>query len=264
MSRPCDFGSYPILEAHPLAPALPRQNSDRLSNQVYRLDIPSASAPVSLVSCCAWRGSYSISRIGIEQSHHCLVDFSSRKIHIARHLVTLQKSEKCRSCSLFSILSLTSRSTLGRPGSSATARRLQTEASAAAVCRFRQIVLGDVAAALVSTEESLDSCSAGDSSSLASRRVQAALELAFSETGPRGDEESRSDLARSSRSHGSAACTIATNSPPELYLRSSWGSSRRPIAIVCRLTPHAELCGSRFPANALLPAENSCLCTRVS
>ncbi len=38
---------------------------------------------------------YSISRIGIEQNRHCLVDFSSRKIQTARHLVTLEKSEKC-------------------------------------------------------------------------------------------------------------------------------------------------------------------------
>ena len=71
----------------------------------------------------------------------------------------------------YTSLSLSQRPADGKPGSSATARRLEAEASSAAICRSGQIVLGDLAADLAGMEAGVDHRPAGDRCSLASDGV---------------------------------------------------------------------------------------------
>jgi hypothetical protein len=56
---------------------------------------------------------------------------------------------------------------------------LKVRPSAAAVCRFQQIVLGDVTSALAGMEAGVDPCPTGDRCRLASRWIQVVLEVAL-------------------------------------------------------------------------------------
>ena len=69
-------------------------------------------------------------------------------------------------------------------------------ASAAAICYYRQIVLGDVEPALGRLAASIDSRRAGNSRSLASDRLQALLDVALTSSGPGGEKVREEGIAR--------------------------------------------------------------------
>jgi len=101
-----------------------------------------------------------------------------------------------------SILLLSPRPTVRESGSSATTRRFETKAPSAEVCYSRQIVLGNLAAALAGMETSVDSCPARDRCSLASGRIQVVLDLALAASKPRGKKMRPQRIARTHLPHG--------------------------------------------------------------
>ena len=101
-----------------------------------------------------------------------------------------------------SILLLSPRSIVGKLGSPAAARRLETEASSPAICRTEQIVLGDIAAPLAGMETSVDSCPARDRCSLASGRIQVVLDVALAASQPCGKKMRQPRITRTDFPHG--------------------------------------------------------------
>ena len=86
---------------------------------------------------------------------------------------------------------------------SATACCLESKASAAAVCRFRQIVLGDARSALAGMEAGVDPCPTGDRCRLASRWIQVVLEVALAASHACGKKVCKQRIARTHLPHGS-------------------------------------------------------------
>src|ERR1035437_2385748 len=81
-------------------------------------------------------------------------------------------------------------------------RHLEAEASTAAICCSGQIVLGDLAATLARLEACTNPRPAGERRSLASRRVQAVLDVAFAASDPRGKKMREQRTARTHLPHG--------------------------------------------------------------
>src|SRR5260370_3248619 len=91
----------------------------------------------------------------------------------------------------------------GKSGPPATACCLESTASAAPVCRFRQIVLGDVMSALAGMEAGVDPCPTGDRCRLASRWIQVVLEVALAASHSCGEKGWKQRIARTHLPHGS-------------------------------------------------------------
>lgn len=80
---------------------------------------------------------------------------------------------------------------------------LESTASAAAVCRFRQIVLGDVTSALAGMEAGVDPCPTGDRCRLVSRWIQVVLEVALAASHSCEKKGCKQRIARTHLPHGS-------------------------------------------------------------
>jgi hypothetical protein len=101
-----------------------------------------------------------------------------------------------------SVLSFSPRPSLGKLGSSATARVLKQKASSAAICRSRQILLGDLAADLAGMEAGIDPRPTGYRRSLASGGVQVVLDVALAASEVRGKKMRQQGIARTHLPHG--------------------------------------------------------------
>src|ERR1035441_6272748 len=99
-------------------------------------------------------------------------------------------------------LLLSLRSAFRNSGSTSTAHRFEAAASAAAICTFRPIVLGDVAAPLARMETCIDPRPTGDGRSLAPCRVQAVLDVALAAPASRGKKTRQQGIAQAAFSHG--------------------------------------------------------------
>ena len=75
-------------------------------------------------------------------------------------------------------------------------------ASAAAICYYRQIVLGDVEPALGQLAAGIDSLSTRDGRSLASDGLQAVMDVDFATPGPSGKKVREQGIARTHLPHG--------------------------------------------------------------
>ena len=82
-------------------------------------------------------------------------------------------------CPALSICSFPPQPALGKPGAASTTRRSETAAPATAICHARQIVLGNLAAALAEMETGIGPRPTGDGGSLASGRLQVVLDVAL-------------------------------------------------------------------------------------
>ena len=91
---------------------------------------------------------------------------------------------------------------LGKPGAASTTWRSETAAATTAICRSRQTVLGDLAAALAGMETGIDPRATGNRRSLALRRVQAVLDVAFAASDPRGKKVHKQGVASPYLPHG--------------------------------------------------------------
>ena len=94
------------------------------------------------------------------------------------------------------------RPVVGKLGTSPTTRRIEAEASSAALCRTRQIVLGDSAAALAEMGMGLGPCPAGDRCSLAQGRIQVVLDMALAASEPRWKKMRQQRIARTYLPYG--------------------------------------------------------------
>src|SRR5260370_40378845 len=103
----------------------------------------------------------------------------------------------------YSFFSFPPRFASGKSGPPATACGLESTASAAPVCRFRQIVLGDAMSALAAMEAGVDPCPTGDRCLLASRWIQVVLEVALAASHSRGEKACKQRIARTHLPHGS-------------------------------------------------------------